>query len=326
MSVQTSSISSTFIWRRVHSLMGLWLVLYLTIHLITNSQAALWIGDDGGGFIRMVNSLESLPYLQVVETLLIGIPLLIHGIWGIKRALTARPNSRGSDGSLPSLKYERNRAFTWQRLSSWILLVGIIGHVVQMRFVDAPKKSISPMGEQYFVKLSFDEGLYTLASRLRVSLFSPSDVDSVSQQVKAIGMMKEPMLGEAKYCPDEDAARTMLQKAQEEQKWMETLASFHLKDNEVVAVSSMPGTAFLLMVRNTFKSPVWAVLYTIFLLAAAFHAFNGFWTFLITWGMILSYRSQKAMIPFSVIGMIFLSVLGLAAIWCSYWVTLWYKK
>ncbi len=324
MSVQTSSISSAFIWRRVHSLMGLWLVLYLIVHLITNSQAALWFGDDGSGFVKMVNALETLPYLQVVETVLIGIPLLIHGVWGVKRALTSKLNSSGGDGSRPGLKYNRNRAFTWQRLSSWILLVGIIGHVVQMRFLDAPKKAMSTVGEQYFVKLNFDEGLYTLAARLHVNLFSPGDVESAAKQVRTMGPMCMPRLGNGKYNADEDSARMMAQKAQEEKEWMAALASFKLKDTQVVAVSSMPGTAFLLMVRDTFKSPIMAVLYTIFLLAAAFHAFNGFWTFLITWGMILSYRSQRAMVSVSIMGMVVLSLLGLAAIWCSYWVNLRY--
>ena len=117
MTVQASTISNDFIWRRVHSLMGFWLVLYLIVHLITNSQAALWIGDDGSGFIKLVNSLETLPYLQVVETVLIGIPLLIHGVWGVKRAWTARLNSGGGGGIAPSMKYSRNRAFTWQRLT-----------------------------------------------------------------------------------------------------------------------------------------------------------------------------------------------------------------
>ena len=322
MSVQASSISSAFIWRRVHSLMGLWLVLYLTIHLITNSQAALWFGDDGSGFVKMVNALEGFPYLQVVETVLIGIPLLIHGVWGVKRALTARMNSTQGDGSRPGLKYERNRAFTWQRLTSWILLVGIIGHVAQMRFIDSPKKGIGPMGEQFFVKVSFDEGLYTLAARLHANLFSPEDVKGAARQAKAMGAVSRPELGKGMYSADDDAARTMMQKAREEKEWMETLGSFKLKDNQVVAVSSAPGTAFLLMVRDTFKSPLMAALYTIFLLAAAFHAFNGFWTFLITWGMILSYRSQKAMVPVSVVGIAILSLLGLAAIWCSYWVNL----
>jgi succinate dehydrogenase / fumarate reductase cytochrome b subunit len=324
MSVPISSVSSTFIWRRVHSLMGLWLVLYLIIHLITNSQAALWFGDDGNGFVKMVNALETLPYLQVVETVLIGIPLALHGVWGVKRALTARTNSGGSDGSWPSLKYERNRAFTWQRLSSWILLVGLIGHVAQMRFLDAPKKAMGPEGERYFVKLDFDQGLYTLAARLHVSLFTAEDAASAGKEAKRMGSIGKMKLGDGAYSADEDSARVMVQRAQEEKAWLEMLGSFKLKCNQVVAVAKMPGTAFLLMVRDTFKSPVMAVLYTIFLLAAAFHAFNGFWTFLITWGMILSYRSQRAMLPVSVTGMLVLSFLGLAAIWCSYWVNLRY--
>jgi succinate dehydrogenase / fumarate reductase cytochrome b subunit len=304
--------------------MGLWLVLYLIVHLITNSQAALWFGDDGSGFVRLVNGLESLPYLQVVETVLIGIPLLVHGAWGIKRALEAKTNVSQGDGSRPGLKYERNRAFTWQRLSSWILLVGLIGHVVQMRFVDAPKKVKGPVGEQYFTRIRFDEGLYTLAARLHVSLLGPADVRDAASQAKKMGFLAKPKLTEAGYSADEESARVMVQKSQEEKVWMEALASFTLKDCEVVAVSSAPGTAFLLMVRDTFKSPVMAILYTLFLLAAAFHAGNGFWTFLITWGMILSYRSQKAMIPVSVALISILSLLGLAAIWCSYWINLRY--
>ncbi len=325
MTVLTPTISTDFIWRRVHSLMGLWLVLYLIVHLITNSQAALWIGDDGSGFIKLVNTLETLPYLQVIETVLIGIPLAIHGIWGVKRALSARLNSSGGDGSSPSLKYSRNRAFTWQRLSSWILLVGIIGHVIQMRFVDAPKKASSPRGEQYFVRLNFDEGLCTLASRLHVALFTKEQLREAALRLKAMEpiQLKAPRVG-ALYNQDEETARNLIQQAQQEREWMEGLTSFRLKKNQVVASASMPGTAFLLMVRDTFKNPLWAVLYTIFLLAATFHACNGFWTFLITWGAILSYRAQKAMLPVSAIAMIVLSALGLAAIWCSYWINLRY--
>jgi succinate dehydrogenase cytochrome b subunit len=324
MSVQASSISSAFIWRRVHSLMGLWLVLYLIVHLITNSQAALWFGDDGSGFVKLVNMLETLPYLQVVETVLIGIPLVIHGAWGVKRALTARTNSGGGDGSRPGLKYERNRAFTWQRLSSWILLVGLIGHVAQMRFLDAPKKARGPEGERYFVKLNFDQGLYTLAARLDVGLFTAEDAESARKEAKRMGETPKVKLGDGAYSADEDSARVMVQRAQEEKAWLEKLGSYDLKCHQVVAVAKMPGTAFLLMVRDTFKSPVMAILYTAFLLAAAFHAFNGFWTFLITWGVILSYRSQRAMLPVSVIGMLALSFLGLSAIWCSYWINLRY--
>ncbi len=284
------TIPTPFIWRRVHSLMGLWLVIYLTEHLLVNSQAALWIGDDGHGFVRLVNLLESLPYLQVVEVVLIGIPLLIHAVWGIKRIFVAKRNSGKSDGSKPSLgEYSRNRAFTWQRITSWVLLFGIIAHVVQMRFLDFPKKAVLNYQEQSMVKVNFDEGLYTLAPRLGVKLYSSSEIEQI-----------------------------------EKSSWQETLSSFHLKKNQVVAVSATPGTAMLLTLRDTFKNPILAVLYTIFVLAAAFHAFNGFWTFLITWGVILSMPSQKSMTKVALVGVLVLSFLGLAAIWGSYWINLRY--
>jgi succinate dehydrogenase / fumarate reductase cytochrome b subunit len=298
-------ISSTFIWRRVHSLMGFWLVLYLILHLITNSQAALWLGSSGSGFVRMVNLLESLPYLHAVEIFLIGVPLGIHLVWGVYRAWTARTNFQSSSGAKPSLKYERNLAYSLQRLSSWILLFGIIGHVVQMRFLDMPKRAFLEGNEQSMVKLTVDEGLYPLSYRLGAKLY---DSKSIRAANPSTDLVQGPILQE---------------KEKEEKEWRETLQSFCLGPNQVVAVTDSPGKAILLMVRETFKSPLYAVLYTIFVLAAAFHAFNGFWTFLITWGVILSYRSQKAMIPVSFIGMIALSFFGLAAIWGSYWLNSW---
>ena len=266
MSTQTQSASRAFVWRRVHSLMGLWLVIYLIEHLIVNSQAALWLGDDGIGFIRMVNWLEALPYLQVIEIALIGVPLVIHGYWGVKRALSAKSNAGQSNGATPSLQYERNRSFTWQRLTSWILLVGIIGHVVQMRFVQMPKEVRQENQIVYVTHLQADAGLASLAERIQVKIVKEGD--------------------------------------------------------RAVAIAKTPGKAMLLMVRETFKSPLMCSLYSIFVLAAAFHAFNGFWTSLITWGALLSYRSQRAMIPVCWVGVALLAFLGLAAIWGSYWVNL----
>lgn len=262
MTVRTETISNTFIWRRIHSLMGLWLIIYLIEHLIVNSQATLWIGDDGSGFVRLVNSLESLPYLQVIEIVFIGIPLVLHGYWGVLRALTAKNNSGKTDGSAPSLPYGRNKSFRWQRITSWILLIGVIGHVVQMRFVQMPRE----VQGRYVVHLQHDQGLDSLAERIDVKLSREGD--------------------------------------------------------RVVASAPSTGKVMLLMVRETFKSPLMAVLYSIFVLAAAFHAFNGFWTSLITWGAMLSYRSQKAMIPICWAGVGLLAFLGLAAIWGSYWINL----
>ncbi len=266
MSTRADLISGTFIWRRVHSLMGLWLVIYLIVHLITNSQATLWLGDDGIGFVNLVNLLEALPYLQVVETMLIGVPLLIHGYWGIKRVFSAKINAGKSDGTTPGLPFGRNKAFRWQRLTSWILLFGIIAHVIQMRFVDMPQKVRREGQVIHLVRLNDDPGLSSLAQRIGVTL--------------------------------------------------------NREGNQVVASANNPGDAMLLMVRETFKSPLMCFLYSIFVLAAAFHAFNGFWTSLITWGAVLSYRAQKAFLPICWMGVALLAFLGLAAIWGSYWINL----
>jgi len=294
--------------------MGFWLVIYLILHLITNSQAALWLGNDGHGFVKMVNALESLPYLHAVEIVLIGIPLLIHLIWGVYRALTARNNYLPADGKKPSLKYERNFAFMLQRWSSWILLFGIIGHVIQMRFVDMPKRAMLANQEQSMVKISFDEGLYPLSSRLGATLYD-------AKKIRAIEKGSNPSDPATSKVYDEEIAEQFIafENGEEKREWIQTLCSFCPGPNEVVAVADSPGKTMLLMVRNTFKSPLYTLLYTIFLLAAAFHAFNGFWTFLITWGVILSYRSQKRMIPVCMIGALALAFLGLAAIWGSYW-------
>jgi succinate dehydrogenase / fumarate reductase cytochrome b subunit len=263
MIARTETISNFFLWRRIHSLMGLWLVIFLIEHLIVNSQAALWLGDDGIGFVRLANLLESLPFLQVFEVILIGVPIAVHGIWGVRRALMAKTNVQKSNGGAPSLPFERNRAFRWQRLTSWILLFGILGHVVQMRFLDYPKK-LSPTS--YQVTVADDPAMESLSQRLGIAVVKEGD--------------------------------------------------------HVIATAETPGKAMLLTVRDTFKSPTYCILYTIFVLAAAFHAFNGFWTSLITWGVMLSSRSQRAVLPICWVGVALLAFLGLAAIWGSYWLNL----
>lgn len=259
------AVSSSFLWRRVHSLLGLWLVLFLFEHLLVNSQAALWWGDEGSLFVRMVNSLESLPFLHVVEWLFIGAPILLHGAWGIKRALEAKTNAYGKGGKSPHLPFSRNRAFTWQRWTSWILVVGIAAHVVEMRFWNYPREKEVEGEVLYESVVSKDPSLEMVAKRLGVSL-------------------REGEKG------------------------------------SVVVEAKTPGAAMLFMVRDRFQSPLLCCLYTIFVLAAVFHACNGLWTALLTWGIALSYKSQQKLLPLGSFGAILLAFLGLAAIWGSYWV------
>lgn len=260
--MSTAALPAAFIWRRIHSLMGLWLVLFLSEHLLTNSQAALWIGDNGAGFVRMVDMIHNLPYLHVIELSLIGVPLLIHMVWGIKYALQGKMNSFRGNGTSPVIKTYRNRAYSWQRITSWFLLIFIIGHVVKFRFLEYPEQRKVEGQVHYIVSVSQDPRLPSLAEKLQVLLY------------------------------------------EEKGEWF--------------AESDKFGTATLLSVRDTFKNPFYVALYTLFVMAACFHAYNGFWTFLITWGWVLKMSAQRAWTLVSVCLIALFIFLGLSAVWGSY--------
>ncbi len=215
-------LPSSFLYRRMHSLTGLFLVLFLVMHLFTNSQAAL----EQQSFVHSVNSIHSIPYLQFIELSFLALPILMHGIAGAYYAYQSRQNVFGNNFAKPVLpEYSRNRAYTWQRLTSWILMVGILAHVVHMRFIEYPSSSVQDFG-------------------------------------------------------------------------LETL----------------------LMLQRTFKDPSMVAFYTLFVLSACYHAFNGLWTFCITWGITISQRSQRLLLIVCYVGMSLTAFLGLVAIWGIFWV------
>ena len=256
------------------------------MHLFTNSQAALFIGDDGQGFIRAVNSIHELPFLPLIEIAILAVPILIHAIWGIQYILTAKYNSFGNPGNAPYLpEYSRNHRYTWQRITSWVLVIGILAHVVHMRFMEYPTSVQNGSERLYMVRVSNDAGLPPLSARLGFSLHGHSELEKV------------PI-------------------------WQAILKASPFKQNQIAAVSNNFGTAELLMVRETFKDPLMITLYTLFVLAACFHGFNGLWTFLITWGVTLSAYSQTLMRRISTFLMFVVAALGLCAIWLTYWVNL----
>lgn len=275
------SLPRTFIWRRLHSITGLWLVIFLIEHLFTNSQAALFFEGGGMDFVRTVNSFKDLPYLHVIEISLLGIPLLIHGWWGVKYVMTAKYNSFSTDGSAPSLpQYVHNQGYTWQRITSWILLIAIIAHVIHMRFLEYPASSKSNTQQHYMIRLKNDDQLEPLSKYFGFKLYNPQQFEKFRQETDFPDSEKKP-----------------------------------LNDQETLAVSSSFGVVELLMLRETFKNPLMVFLYSIFVIAACFHAFNGLWTFMISWGLTLTARSQQLMWVLAVVLMGLVSFLGFAAIW-----------
>lgn len=308
---ETSSLPKAFIWRRLHSLTGIFITIYLFEHLLVNSQAALFFGDDGSGFVQAVKSIHELPYLPLIEIFLLGVPIILHAWWGVIYLRTSKQNYYGVLGKecyLP--QYTRNRAYTWQRITSWILLVGIFLHVAHMRFYEYPASAQIGSEKDYMVRLNMDNGLYTLAERLNFKIFDKNSIARVREEMLETKSQNDGKPGVAEL------------KRKQTENWIKALELRPLKQDQVIAVSSSFGIAELLMVRETFKMPLMIALYTIFVLAACYHGFNGLWTFMISWGITLTPRSQMWMLKFSYGLMFLVAFMGLAAIWGTYWINL----
>ncbi len=273
MTTQANKLPRPFVLRRLHSLMGLWLCFYLCEHLLVNSQAAWFLQDDGYGFIKSVNFIHSLPYLKAVELILLGLPFLIHAVWGIEYLRTSKLNAFKTSGKTPALaQYKSNRAYSWQRITSWILLIGVIAHVIQMRFVDYPKTVYVGDEKHYIVKVKADPALSSVVTKL-----------------------------DGKFYSDEP------------------IPTLKVKSGQEVVITKNAGSAFFLIVRDTMKDRFMVILYSIFVVAAVYHAFNGLWTWMITWGITLTKLSQMRMKAFTNILMSVVMFLGLIAIWGTYW-------
>jgi len=321
----------TFVLRRLHSLLGFFLVLFLLEHLLTNSESAFFFGEDGKGFINGVNFIHSLPYLPVIEIGFIAIPFLIHGIWGVIYTLTSSPNSYPSSGSRPALLFSRNHAYTWQRVTAFFLVFGVAAHVIHMRFNEYPFYAKVGVQENYMVKISMDEGLYTLAPRLGVSILDRKAIADI--ETALLPSIHEALHPEKNHSArakkqlrtfDPAAALTFSQQAliQEKITWVRALQSRYLEKGEVIASAPDFGTACLLTVRDAFKSIPIAILYSLFVIVGVFHAMNGVWTFLITWGITLTERARRGSRHVTSALMALLMFFGLGAIWGCYWINL----
>ncbi len=270
----------SFFFRRIHSLTGLLLVLFLFEHFITNTSASFWL-NEGNGFVKTVNLFQSIPHLQIVEVVLIGIPIFFHAILGIQALTTSENNAKKTDGSKPSLMFARNRAYSWQRITAYIVAVLLIFHVVQMRFIRYPTKIVLNDETYFLVKIQNDENLYKIIKKMDVTVIS--NKENITNQKLAISIKK-----------------------------------FKLKDNQIVAMTKQSGQTFLLSIRDVLKNPLMVGIYSIFILATTFHAINGLWTFLLTWGFIISNRSQKISLNICFWIMLFILTLGFISVWSNF--------
>lgn len=319
------SVPRAFVWRRLHSLTGLWFLIFLLEHMFTNSQAAIFFGASIPWFVNSVNFLHSIPYLPVVELVLLGVPIALHAVWGVWYMLTAKSNARGRGGKAPHLKYERNKAYSMQRITAWIILFGIVLHVAQMRFIMYPVKKQMTGYSESFGRYDVDANLYKVATQLGVSVYGASAINEEKQKLSSlknkmslVDKRREELFGKEEYDKEKEEIYQNIAAFQDQEKLVAGLTHFELAKDQVIIASKKSADLILLNVRQAFQSVWMCALYTVFVLAAVIHGCNGFWTFCITWGLLLSRKSQNSWVHFSY-GLAFVLVaLGMLSIWGSY--------
>lgn len=120
-------VSKTFILRKLHQLTGIVpLGAFLLEHFYTNSKAAH--PEQGATlFNEAVRDLQNIPFILLVETTFIFIPLLYHALYGLVITVESRPNNL-------NYPYPRNWFYTIQRITGVILFFFILFHVLNFRF------------------------------------------------------------------------------------------------------------------------------------------------------------------------------------------------
>lgn len=118
-----------FLWRRLHSLLGVIPVgLFLVFHLSLNFTA---VGGEEA-YNGATGIMELVPHnlLLLVEWVVIYIPLLFHAFYGVFIAFTATPNT----GRFSTY---RNWMFSLQRFTGVFLVIFVAWHIFQTRIQKA---------------------------------------------------------------------------------------------------------------------------------------------------------------------------------------------
>ncbi|MHB1126285.1 MAG: succinate dehydrogenase cytochrome b558 subunit [Bacillota bacterium] len=114
---------SHYFIRKLHSLLGILPIgIFLLEHLFSNSFAL----RGEAAFDGVVRTLQSIPYVIVIEILFILLPIAFHGIYGLWVVYLAKNN-------VLKYRYLRNWFFYLQRVTAVITLIFVIYHFYTLR-------------------------------------------------------------------------------------------------------------------------------------------------------------------------------------------------
>jgi succinate dehydrogenase / fumarate reductase cytochrome b subunit len=134
---------NTFLWRKLHSLLGIIPIgAFLIEHLLSNFEAL----KGPAAYGAQVRFLNSLPMVPILEWTFIFLPILYHAIYGVSIWLRGRSN-------LVYYPWAGNWLYTAQRYTGLIALVYIGQHVYRQRFSGI---SLPEHPEQAFLKVQHE--------------------------------------------------------------------------------------------------------------------------------------------------------------------------
>lgn len=112
-----------FLYRRLHSLLGVIPIgIFVVQHLVVNHFVVY--GEDS--FNKAANFMADLPFVLALETFVIYLPILFHGILGVYIVFVTRNNPR-------RYGYFRNWMFLLQRITGVLTFIFIVWHVWDTR-------------------------------------------------------------------------------------------------------------------------------------------------------------------------------------------------
>jgi succinate dehydrogenase / fumarate reductase, cytochrome b subunit len=116
---------STFLWRKLHSLLGIVPIgAFLIEHLLSNFEAL----KGPVAYAAQVRFLNSLPIVRVLEWVFIFLPILYHGLYGVYIWMRGKSN-------ILYYPWSGNWMYLAQRYTGLIAFAYIIQHVLRQRFL-----------------------------------------------------------------------------------------------------------------------------------------------------------------------------------------------
>jgi succinate dehydrogenase / fumarate reductase, cytochrome b subunit len=118
--------SSSFLFRRLHSLTGLIFGGYIVVHLIVNATLIQGGAGPEDTYQLQVDKIHALPFLWALEWIFIFLPIIYHSVYGIWITIGGQPN-------VEKYPYAKNYFYLVQRISAFIILFFILFHVLGMK-------------------------------------------------------------------------------------------------------------------------------------------------------------------------------------------------